>query len=187
MTEVHHHRSHRIIKSFEAEALRKRPLFQKIADLLSSYFGTVGFLVINAVVFTVWVLGNSGKIPGFPIIDPYPYAFMSSFVSIEAIILTVIVLMSQNRENQRDVLRNELGLQVQLIAEREITKILSLLKEILAEQNKLKHDPELEEMTERIDTGYIERKLEEQLKGTETAPMQEITEKIEETVTTPKK
>jgi uncharacterized membrane protein len=186
MTELHHHRSHRIIKSFEAESLRKRPLFQKIADFLSSYFGTIAFLVTNIVVYTAWVLGNSGKIPGFPILDPYPYDLMSLFISIEAMLLTVIVLMSQNRENQRDILRNELGLQVQLIAEREITKILSLLKEILAEQKKLKHDPELEEMTERIDTGYIERKLEEQLKGTETKPMQEITEKIGETIT-PKK
>jgi uncharacterized membrane protein len=187
MAEIHHHRSHRIIKSFEAEALRKRPLFQKIADFLSSYFGTVSFLVVNAIVYAIWILGNTGKIRGFPIFDPYPYSFMNSFVSIEAIILTVIVLMSQNRENQRDVLRNELGLQVQLIAEREITKILILLKEILNEQKKLKHDPELEEMTEGIDTGYIEKKLEEQLKGTEAKPMQEITEKIEETITLPKK
>ena len=92
---------------------------------------------------------------------------MNSFVSIEAIILAVIVLMSQNRENQRDILRQELGLQVELISEKEITKILSLLKEILDEQKKTKSDPELEEMTKEIDAGYIERKLEEQLEKAE--------------------
>lgn len=162
MTEMHH-KGRGIIRSFEAEALRKRPLIVKIADFFASYFGTVSFLIVNMVIYGFWILGNMGKIPGFPIIDPYPYSFMNSFVSIEAIILTVIVLMSQNRESQRDVLRNELGLQVELISEKEITKILQLLKQILEEQKKLKDDPELTEMTEEIDASYIERKLEQQL------------------------
>lgn len=162
-----HHKSRHIIRSFEAEALKKRPLVTRIADFLTSYFGTVSFLIGNVIVYAVWILGNTGKIPGFPQIDPYPYSFMNSFVSIEAIILSVIVLMSQNRENQRDVLRQELGLQVELISEKEITKILALLKEILAEQKKAKADPELDEMTKEIDAGYIERKLEEQLEKAE--------------------
>lgn len=164
MPSTHYHKSKHIIKSFEAEALRKRPVAVKIADFLTSYFGTVSFLVINITFYAVWIMGNTGKIPGFPTIDPYPYSFMNSFVSIEAIILSIIVLMSQKRENQRDVLRQELGLQVELISEKEITKILRLLKEILAEQQrKLKDDSELTEMTEEIDTGYIERKLEKEL------------------------
>ncbi len=183
MSETNHpvHRSRRLIHSFEAEALKKRPFVVKLADFLTSYFGTIGFLVVNVVVYGTWVLGNSGKIPGFPKIDPYPYAFMNSFVSIEAIILSVIVLMSQNRENQRDILRNELGLQVELISEKEITKILKLLKQIVAEK-KGKTDAELDEMTQEIDAGYIERKLEEQLDSSETKPMTEIEEKIKETV-----
>ncbi len=167
----HHHRSKTIIKSFEVEALRKRPFVVKIADFLTSYFGTFTFLVSNVVIYGVWVLGNAGRIPGFPIIDPYPYSFMNSFVSIEAIILSVIVLMSQNRENQRDILRQEIGLQVELISEKEITKILQLLKAILAEQKRGKIDPELEEMTKEIDEGYIERKLEEQLGASGEKPI----------------
>jgi uncharacterized membrane protein len=166
MSEIHH-KGKRIIRSFEAEALRKRPLVVKLADFFASYFGTIGFLVLNVVLYSLWILINEGKIPGIPVFDPYPYSFMNSFVSIEAIILTVIVLMSQNRENQRDVLRNELGLQVELISEKEITKILQLLKQILNEQQKLKTDPELTEMTEEMDTSYIERKLEDQLNKSE--------------------
>jgi uncharacterized membrane protein len=166
MSEVHH-KGGGIIRSFEAEALKKRPFIVKVADFLTSYFGTVGFLVSNVALYGFWVLANTGRIPGIPIFDPYPYSFMNSFVSIEAIILTVIVLMSQNRESQRDVLRNELGLQVELISEKEITKILQLLKQVLKEQDKLKDDPELTEMTEEIDASYIERKLEQQLTKSE--------------------
>jgi uncharacterized membrane protein len=183
MSLSHRHKSHQIIRSFEAEALKKRPFVAKFADFLTSYFGTISFLVVNVVVYAIWILGNTGRIPGFPQIDPYPYSFMNSFVSIEAIILAVIVLMSQNRENQRDVLRQELGLQVELISEKEITKILSLLKEILAEQKKTKSDPELDEMTKEIDAGYIERKLEEQLETSEGNPVTKIEEEIKKEMT----
>ncbi len=186
MTEYPPKKSRKIIRSFEAEALKKRPFIARLADFLTSYFGTFSFLIINIVLYAVWILGNTGRIPGFPLIDPYPYSFMNSFVSIEAIILSVIVLMSQNRENQRDVLRQELGLQVELISEKEITKILTLLKEVLREQKKLKTDPELDEMTKEIDASYIERKLEAQLNKPENImeavekPIAEAEEKIRE-------
>lgn len=165
--EIHHRRSHRIIRSFEAEALRKRPLTVKIADFFTSSFGTVAFLLGNILIYGCWIYINSGKLSGFTPIDPYPYSFLNSFVSLEAIFLTVIVLISQNRQNQRDTLRNELGLQVELISEKENTKILKLLKKILENKEKYADDPELEEMIMEIDASYIERKLEEQLESSE--------------------
>ncbi len=167
MKSPRHHRSRYLINSFEARALKKRSLVVKIADFLTSSFGTITFLIVNVAAYGFWMLANTGKVPGFPIVDPFPFSFLNSFVSLEAIALTVIVLMSQNRENQRDILRNELGLQVELISEKELRKILSILKEILETQKKTKHDPELDEMTKEIDAGYIERKLEEQLESTD--------------------
>jgi len=161
--EVHHHRSHRIIRSFEAEALKKRPLSVKIADFFTSSFGTVTFLLGNVFIYGAWIYLNSGKVVWFYPIDPFPYSFLNSFVSLEAIFLTIIILITQNRQNQRDTLRNELGLQVELISEKENTKILKLLKKILENKEKYSHDPELEEMIKEIDASYIERKLEEQL------------------------
>src|SRR3989344_1250513 len=89
--ENHHHKSHRIIKSFEAETLKRRSLSVKIADFLTSYFGTIGFLLANVVVYVVWILINTGKVSYIPIFDPYPHSFLNSLVSIEAIFLTVIV------------------------------------------------------------------------------------------------
>lgn len=162
-----HSGSRHIIRSFEAQELKKRPLVVKLADALTSSFGTITFLLGNIIVYAFWVLANTGKIPGIPVFDPYPYSFMNSFVSIEAIILSIIVLMSQNRENQRDTLRNELGLQVELISEKEITKILELLKELHDEKNRDHHDKELDEMTKELDTSYIERRLNEQLEESE--------------------
>lgn len=166
--ENHHKNSKKIIRSFEAVALRKRPFIAKLADFLTSYFGTVSFLVGNFLLYGIWILGNSGYISNFPIFDPHPYSLMNSFVSIEAIFLTIIVLMSQNRENQRDILRQELSLQIELISEREITKILKLLKEVKSN----KDDRELAEMIEEIDATYLERKLTEQLEKAEESILQ---------------
>ena len=164
---INHRGSKLIIKSFEAEAKRRRPLVVKIADFFTSYFGTVSFLLINVILYGGWAYINTGRVPGIPVFDPFPYSFMNSFVSLEALALTITVLMSQNRQNQTDSLRNELGLQVEFISEREITKILRLLKESLVEQKRFKPDTELEEMLNDIDAGYIERKLQEQIEKAE--------------------
>lgn len=168
---THRKKSRQIIRSFEAKALRKRSFTVKIADYLTSYFGSVGFLILNIIIFTVWIVINLGLIPSIPVFDEFPFVLLITAVSLEAIILTTIVLMSQNKQGHISTLRDELQLQVELITEREITKILRLLRELLKEKGYELKDEELEEMLSTVDTSYIERKLEEQL-GTkqETLP-----------------
>ena len=179
--ENHHHKSRKIIRSFEAEALKKRPFFIKIADFLTSRFGTVSFLLGNTILYGGWIYLNSGQVPWFSPIDPFPYSFLNSFVSLEALALTITVLISQNRENQIDRLRQELQLQVNLYSEKETTKILQLVKK-LAEVKGIKvEDSEIEEMLKEIDASYIERKLEEQLEK-----QGRIAEVIKETLNPPK-
>ena len=156
-------KTHQIIRSFEAKENRKRPMSIRIADKLTHYFGSLGFLLINFLIFIFWVLINTGKIAGLPIFDPYPFVLLITFVSLEAIILTVIVLMSQNRQNYIATRRDELQLQVELIAEREISKSLQMLQLILKKKGIELKDEELSEMLEAVNTSYITKKLEEQL------------------------
>ncbi len=156
-------RSTQIIQSFEAQANSRRSISQKLADTLTSYFGSINFLIINIILFVGWIAINTGLIPGVPIIDPYPFVLLITMVSLEAIILTVIVLMSQKRESQVSTLRDELQLQVELIAEREISKSLGMLKLILDKKGIKLTDDELSEMLEALNTSYITKKLEEQL------------------------
>jgi uncharacterized membrane protein len=90
--------------------------------------------------------------------------------------------MSQNRQSQIGTLRDELQLQVELITEKEISKVLQLLKKVL-EKNDIKlSDDELNEMVEVIDRSYIEKKLEEQLVGKQES----VVKKVESSLT-PKK
>lgn len=175
MSKDHHKRSRRIIKSFKAKSLKKRPFSIRIADALTSQFGTLGFLVLNIIFFTLWVLANSGKIPGIPIFDPYPFVLLITAVSLEAILLAVVVLISQNREGYINTLRDELQLQVNLITEREITKVLILLKQLLKKHDIEITDKDLNEMLKEIDASYIERKLEAEISGKPKSLIQKVT------------
>ena len=163
--------SRRIIRSFEAKALKKRPFIIRIADDLTGFFGSIYFLIFNFIFFIIWVIINLGLITGIPIFDPFPFIFLTMTVSLEAIVLTVIVLVSQNRQNYITTMRDELQLQVNLLAEKEITKALKLLV-ALHEHHQLKpvEDLELKSMLKDLDTSYIERRLEDQIKATSSHP-----------------
>lgn len=152
------------IKSLEAEELRKRSLTIVIADWLTTSFGSIAFLLFNILIFTFWILANLGRIPGIPVFDPYPFILLTMVVSLEAIILSIIVLMSQNRQSHVSTIREELDMQVNLISEREITKILYLLTLVLKKDGIKFEDPELSEMIKQTDISYIERQLKDQIR-----------------------
>jgi uncharacterized membrane protein len=153
-----------VIKSFEAKALKKRNLAVKFADHLTSFFGSMEFFVVNLIIFVIWILINTGQIKGMEPFDPYPFILLVTFVSLEAIILSTIVLMSQSRSGLINSLREEIHLQVNLISEREITKVLQVLTKLAEKQGvDLKDDEELAEMLKNIDESYIERKLEAEI------------------------
>ncbi len=153
-----------IIESIEAREMKKRTWAMKLADWMTLGFGSIAFLLANGVLFGGWIILNSGLIPGFIPFDPFPFILLTMCVSLEAIFLTIIVLMSQSRQAYIASLRDELELQVQLITERELTKALQLLHDIHQHHNlKEKPDPELDQMLQQTDISYIERKLEEQM------------------------
>ena len=159
----HEKTSRRIIQSFEADQLKERPLFVKIADYLTSSFGGIGFFAVNAIIFAFWIVINLGYIPSMPVFDPYPFILLTMAVSLEAIFLSIIVLMSQSRQSYISTLREELDMQVNLVAEREITMSLKMLR-LIANKLKLKiKNEELEEMLEETDISYIQREIQDQL------------------------
>lgn len=156
--------SHNIIVSLESKEQKNRPFSIKIADWLTSSFGSIWFLVGNFLFFVIWIGANTGHIQGIPAFDPYPFTFLTMVVSLEAIFLSIIVLMSQSRQSYISTLREELDMQVNLIAEREISKALQLIKLLMVHQKMDIKDPELDEMVKQTDISYIERQLELQLK-----------------------
>src|SRR3989304_7413123 len=166
--------------SIEAKLLKHRRFPELLADQINRASGSFTFFILNLTLFVFWFLGNPGRIPGFTIVDPYPFTFLTMLVSLEAIALAIFVLISQNRQSTIDTLREEIHLQIHEIAEREITKCLKLLSQIYKVHfPKSEPDPELERMLTPVDTTRIQSSLEKEL---ETPPLviSELVEKIED-------
>ncbi len=154
----------RIFRSIKAKADAKRTVLEKLADSITSHFGSNTFLFINALVFLLWILVNSNVFKVFPVFDPFPFNFLTMTVSLEAIILSIFVLISQNRTTKIDDLREETHLQLNLISEREITKIMKMMA-LLLEKNgiDLSQDPELHRMIRPVSEEEIQKRLEREI------------------------
>jgi uncharacterized membrane protein len=159
----HHKRSRRIIQSFEDKSKQHRTFTMKLADFLTHYMSTVVFLTLNIIFFIIWFLINLQILPVVPVFDPYPFVLLITFVSLEAIILSITVLISQKREHQISTVRDELQLQVELLTEKQISKMLELQKKTMEKLREKIEDEELDDMIKTIDASYIERKLQEQI------------------------
>jgi uncharacterized membrane protein len=136
-----------------------------LADRLIGVASDSVFLIIHAILFALWILWNSAPI-GLPRFDPYPYGMLTTIVSLEAIFLSIFVLMTQGRESRIGELREELTLQVNLRMEEEVTKTLHLVAGLYSRLNlQLAEDPELRAMLEPLDPKRIEEDLAEQIQA----------------------
>lgn len=157
-------RSRQVVQSFEAKFIGKKTFGEEVADYCAAIFGSINFFIFNLILFVIWIIWNLGLIPKLPVFDPFPFNLLTMAVSLEAIFLSILVLVSQNQEAKIDKLRSEVDLQINMIAEQEITKILSLLTILMERQGiNVTEDPEVQKMLKKIDLGHIEKKIEEQL------------------------
>ncbi len=149
---------------FSAEMNRKRSVSERIADFLTDSFGTIAFFNVNAVLFLAWIFVNSSVIPGFIPFDPYPYGMLTMVVSLEAIFLSIIVLISQNRAAKIADLREELDFQVNVTAEQEITQILRMIERVEKKLLVREKDPaEVARMREVLDLVDLEKNVVKEL------------------------
>ena len=150
-----------IIKSVKAKADAKRTAFERLADWCTISFGSFVFLVLNLLLFVLWIAFN--LISNFSF-DPFPFNLLTMAVSLEAIVLSIIVLISQNRAGRIMDIREEIDLQLDMITEREITKALKLLNLLCAKQGiDLSMDGELRKMLKDVDPNKIEALLEKEV------------------------
>ena len=157
-------RRKKVIKSVKAKADTKRTKVEKAADWMTSRFGSMAFLIINAVFFAAWIIINTGKVESIGVFDPFPFSLLTTIVSLEAIILAVFVLISQNRAMKVDDLREEIHLQINIVAEKEITKIMQMMSLLLEKQGiDLSQDPELKRLLKPISEEELQKSLEKEL------------------------
>lgn len=151
-------------RAIKAEHYATRSTFERVADGLTAFASSTPFLVIHALWFSAWITWNTGKL-GLMVFDPYPFGFLTMVVSLEAIFLSIFVLMAQGRESKIAELREEITLQVNLRMEEEVTKTLQLVAGLYSRLgHRLGNDPELNAMLQPLDADQIERDLTAQIR-----------------------
>ena len=115
------------IAALEREALDDRSRLDKFTDAVTAAAGSPIFIVGHAVWFAGWIVLNMTRDHPF---DPYPFGLLMLIVSLEAIFLSAAVLMTQNRMQGQADKRAHLDLQVNLLAEQELTEMLKMLRGI---------------------------------------------------------
>lgn len=113
---------HSVSRDINEETEDRRTRVMKVADWISEFSGSLEFLFIHLGVFFVWIVLNVAPLShtSFGNFDPFPFGLLTMVVSLEAIILSVFVLLSQNRQVARDRVRNDIEYQVNLKAELEV-------------------------------------------------------------------
>jgi uncharacterized membrane protein len=114
----------------------RRTTVMKVADWISEFSGSLPFLFIHCGIFFVWIVFNTGPLAKLPEIggfDPFPFGLLTMVVSLEAIILSVFVLLSQNRQVARDRVRNDIEYEVNLRAELEVAHLHEKLDQMNAD------------------------------------------------------
>ena len=105
---------------------RKKGLQERLADSLTMFSGSMVFVYVHAIWFGIWILFNIGWLGGKPF-DPFPFSLLTLIVSLEAIFLSTFVLISQNHAGAIADKRADLDLQINLLSEHEITRLLRLV------------------------------------------------------------
>jgi len=109
----------RVSRNVNEEIQVHSTALQRIADWIAWFSGSMPFLMINGGWFIVWVIINTLPV-GIRAFDPYPFGLLTMIVSLEAIFLSCFVLISQNRQAEKDRVRSDIEYEVNIKAEMEI-------------------------------------------------------------------
>ena len=133
---------------------------ERIADAITRFTGSMRFVYLHLAVYGFWIVANTRWIPGVPAWDP-SFVILAMVASVEAIFLSTFVLISQNRMAAAADKRADLDLQVSLLAEHEITRLVTLVSGIADRMDvKTEADADLEEITRDVAPESVLDKLE---------------------------
>ncbi len=107
----------RVSRNVNEEVAERRTPIERVADAIATFSGSMPFLGLHCVWFTMWIGWNTTGTHRF---DPFPFGLLTMVVSLEAIFLSVFVLLSQNRQAAKDRVRSDIEYEVNVKAEMEV-------------------------------------------------------------------
>jgi len=119
----------RAIVDLERKALAASHWSERVSDAISAFAGSLWFVLCHVVLFSGWAAWNALASPNLRF-DPYPYGLLTFIVSLEGVLIATFVLIKQNRMAAQSDQRDHLNLQIDLLAEQEMTLVLRMLRRI---------------------------------------------------------
>ena len=158
------------VAHLEQEFEDRRGPVDRLADLIGDFSGSMSFVLVHVIWFVAWFVINTGVLRiGVPRFDPYPFILLAMIVSVEGVLLSTFVLMKQNRMQKKSDTRDHLNLQIDLLAEKEVTKSLQLLRAICRklaiDEDGL--DMELDEMAAVTSVDLLAERVQREIEGRE--------------------
>lgn len=120
----------RVVRNANEEVTQSKTFGQKLSDVLTAIAGDIRFVYFSAAWFFIWIVWNTHIIPGVEAFDPFPFGLLTMVVSLEAIFLSLFVLISQNRQAERDKVRNDIEYDVNLKAEVEVRDLINRIDDL---------------------------------------------------------
>ena len=108
----------------------RRTWSERLAAAVARFGGTMAFVYTHFVIYGAWLLINSGALPIVKPWDPFPFVMLAMMASVESIFLSTFILITQNRMQSLADRRSELDLQISLLTEHELTRVIRLLDEV---------------------------------------------------------
>jgi uncharacterized membrane protein len=135
---------------------------ERVADAITRFTGSMRFVYLHVVLFGLWIIVNLGIVPGIPKFDA-SFVILAMVASVEAIFLSTFILISQNRMTAAAEKRAELDLQINLLAEHEVTKLVTMVSAIAARLDvRTEVDDEVNELKEDVAPETVLDEIEEQ-------------------------
>ena len=157
-------RGSRAFRAMKAQHAADMTRVDRFANRLTLIASSTPFLVFHVAWFGAWIAWNVAAGPGA--FDPFPFGLLTMIVSLEAIFLSIFVLITQNRESAIAEVREEVSLAVTLRVEEEVTKLLQLVSGLYSRLGQqVAEDPELRQMLQPLDAEEIERDLTAQIES----------------------
>jgi uncharacterized membrane protein len=150
----------RAMRELEQAAMGRRTGADRVAAAIARFCGSMTFVWIHVALFAAWIGYN--VLPWSHHFDPYPFTFLTLVVSLEAIFLATFILISQNYDMRVSERRNQLDLQINLLAEQENTKALQILERIAKKVGAhLSDDPQVRALEEATRPDALVQQIED--------------------------
>jgi uncharacterized membrane protein len=158
----------RLISKYREENEKQKSLQDHLADIITRWSGSMFFVYGHVIWFGIWIVINVNLL-GLKPFDPFPFGLLTTIVSLEAIFLSTFVLVSQNRQAALADRRAELDLQINLLAEYEMTRVLTLVNR-LAQKFDIEDcdNDELAELEEDVRPDHLLKELEDREKNSKS-------------------